>query len=71
MTDDQVDVRAILKSQAKERVRVVGTVTVISESMSCIFSICDFNRAKERWRASAHGSCEFTLALSARLHQGE
>jgi hypothetical protein len=71
MTDDQVGVWAILESQAKEPAQVVGTVTVISESMSCIFSICDFNKVKESSRASAHGSCEFILALSARLHQGE
>ena len=71
MRDDQVGVRAILKSQAKKPARVVGTITVISESMSCIFFICDFNRVKESWIASAHGSCEFILALSARLHQGE
>src|SRR5258707_571863 len=71
MTDDQVGVRAILNSQAKEPARVVGTVTVISESMSCIFFICDFNRVKESWSASAHVSCEFPLAVSARLHQGE
>jgi hypothetical protein len=71
MTDDQVAVRAVLKNQAQEFARVVGTVTVISESMSRIFSICDFNRVKESWSASAHESCEFILALSARLHQSE